>query len=306
MTLHECTCDEGWVGACCELPNGHDEGSFSLRRIRNDEVEQELSYATPQSHPNLPPILHGIFWMDQRGVATPISSDPDYKQSGSAAADEILVTFGEAEWDPTKRCAGRVPVFGGKKGHWTYMDQGEGTSNIFSSTLSSRLNLNFCFRDHTMTRIDIESYFKAGNMLEGILGFNLPESIDGYFALPAWIMHLSMEKKSFGWDRVTKILDLTKCRALMALLPDYLVTLISSAISSEAHYPVFQIVNGQGERTKYYDSYLRWVNDPESWPAFNATACAVAGGGLTGFDPSTFFCPQNHGNGTQLVGVLDP
>ena len=42
-------------------------------------------------------------------------ADPEYKQVGSTASDEFLVSFGEASYDPKTRCVGEVPVFGGKR-----------------------------------------------------------------------------------------------------------------------------------------------------------------------------------------------
>jgi len=285
------------------LPAGHHEGTFKLKRIANDQVAEELAWATDAS--DMPESLRGIFWMDQRGVHPSVQNgsltgDPTYKQVGTTAADELIVTFGEAEWDSVTKCAGRVPVFGGHQGHWTFMDQGtDGVpkSDIFDTTISSRLNLKFCFRDHTMSAIDIHNYIKMSSIV-GAVGLSLPETWDGYFEIPWWIMHLSMVKKPWGWDRVTTVLDVTQARLLKAVLPDWL----EPEPMTTAHYPVFNIVDGTGRRTEHWESYLAWANDPSSWSGYNCTNDAPPNS--FGSASSTFTCPSNTGNGTQLVGVL--
>jgi Amt family ammonium transporter len=242
--------------------------------------------------------------MDQRGVNLPLASDPSYKQVGSTAADELVVTFGEAVWDPNTRCAGRVPVFGGHRGHWTYMDQGTDgipKSDIFETTLTSRLNLEFCFRDHRMDVIDLKNYVKASSLV-GAVGFSLPATWDGYVEIPQWIMHLSMVKKPWGWDRVTTILDVERAKLLNAVLPSDLRSWLDLKPYAEAHYPVFQIVDGHGQKTEHWDAYLTWANDPSSWKGYNCTNNAPNNN--FGSTSSTFTCPSNHGNGMQLVSRL--
>jgi len=180
------------------------------------------------------------------------------------------------------------------------MDQGtDGVpkSDIFDTTISSRLNLKFCFRDHTMSAIDIHNYIKMSSIV-GAVGLSLPETWDGYFEIPWWIMHLSMVKKPWVWDRVTTVLDVTQARLLKAVLPRWL----EPEPMTTAHYPVFNIVDGTGRRTEHWESYLAWANDPSSWSGYNCTNAAPPNS--FGSASSTFTCPSNTGNGTQLVGVL--
>lgn len=252
-----CECDKGWEGRCCDTRvELHDGKEFVLNRIKNDEVETELAYARTGS--NLPAPLHGIFWMDQRGVnvASSISPiDPDYQQEGSQAADELLVSFGEAHWDAERRCAGPVPVAGGRRGHWTFMDQqgppGEGNSSTWSSAYASHLYADFCFRSaDSFDQIDLQMYMK-------VLGV--------WIRVPWVAMHLSMKKTDWGWDRQT-------------------TSLVTG--SKVFHYPVFQIVDGDGKRTKNYDAYLKWANTDTPHR-------------VEGFDT-----PINRGQGTSLVGRL--
>jgi len=245
-----CNCEDGWEGRCCDTRiELHDGKNFELHRIKNNEVEHQLAFAKTGSE--LPSSLHGIFWMDQRGVNVPAATGPDYQQVGDTAADELLVSFGETYWDPVTRCAGPVPTYGGKQGHWTFMDQkglpGEGQSAEWSTLYSNRLYLDFCFRSDKFEEIDIHVHIKK-------LGL--------WIRVPWFGMHLTMTKMKWGWDRQT-----------------------TAFISNDVfHYPVFQIVDGEGKRTEHYEAYLKWANNQQSTD-----------------HPAT---PINNGEGTSLVGRL--
>lgn len=226
-----------------------------LHRIKNSEVEYELAFARTGSE--LPAVLHGIYWMDQRGVNVPAgtaSSDPTYQQVGETAADELLVMFGETYWDANTHCAGPVPVYGGTRGHWTFMDQqgppGSGSSSVWSDAYKQRAYIDFCFRSNKFDEIDLYVKFK----LFGV-----------YWTVPWSAFHFTMVKTPWGWDRQTTSL------------------LTGSTIY---HYPVFQIVDGNGKRTEHYDAYLKWAN--------NDTTHTEEG----------FHTPINRGKGTSLVGRL--
>jgi hypothetical protein len=54
------------------------------------------------------------------------------------------------------------------------------------------------------------------------------------------------------------------------------------------HYPLFRIVDGDGQRTRHYDAYLRFANTDTDTNYVEA-------------DPMS--APRNRGNGTSLVGV---
>jgi len=202
----------------------------------------------------LPDGLHGIFWMDQRGVHVPAgtgASDPGYQQVGSSAADELLVSFGETHWDANTRCAGPVPVYGGSRGHWTFMDQqgppGPGSSRTWLDAYKQRAYINFCFRSDKFDEIDLHVKFLFGL----------------WFEVPWAVLHFTMLKTPWGWDRQTT-----------AWLTG----------STTYHYPVFQIVDGDGKRTEHYDAYLKFANTD------------------TTFTEEGFDTPINRGQGTSLVG----
>jgi len=284
-----CACDGGWSGACC------DRATYELQRIRNDEVEDELVYAKVGS--SVPTVMQGIFWMDQRGVAPALTSaDPGYTQVGGTAADELLVSFGEAEYNPETRCS-VVPVFGGKGGHWTFMDQtGNAGSDVHAGALSVLLTGHFCFTSTDFAEVDVGLRVKAGDFFEELTGSDLlPDIIDGYIAVPPSIMHLTMVKTTWGWDRVTTIgpasLRQLPAKVLSAwanVLPKEVAAMLGG-VTTTYHYPVFQIVDGSGRRTKNYQAYLDWANMQTD---------ALYDG------PSDFAHALNRGQGTQLVARL--
>jgi len=265
---------------------------FVLATIRNDEVEQELEYARTGSA--IPETLHGIFWMDQRGKHLPIPSDPDYKQVCASAADELLVTFGEGNWDPEELCFRDVSLPGGSptKGHWTWMNEGwntrktwtDGWNRAWEGSKNENTRIEFCFSDSSLQTIELVAYIKAGDWLENFAGYNLPETIDGFIKLPRSVMSWNMRKKPWGWDRESVVGP--DARKLRNVLKGDLFQWLDN-VNIICHYPVFQVVDGNGERTEHYDAYLAWANTdfPEC-------------------KESTFECPLANGNGTSLVGRL--
>lgn len=232
---------------------------YELQHVPNDGIEKHVAYARTGSV--FPASAQGVWWMDQRGVhlrdyPDGPPGDPTYEQQCESAADEIVVTFGEAGWDPLMApggCATNVNVYGGSptRGHWTWIDvTGNGTSTDWEA---SSINLpvgSFCFEDVERTRVNIDlRWANLGNLANPLLD-------------------LRMEKTPWGWDRVTRVGP--------------------GGILGTCHYPVWQIVDGDGNRTEHYDAYLRFVNTP----------------GANGQSSSTFAQPNNRGNGSQLVARL--
>jgi len=249
-----------------------------LHAIRNDEVENELAY--PKTGSAIPDVLQGIWWMDQRGMHLPIPSDPDYKYDFPTAVDELLITFAEHRWNPKTLCLeDTAGMFGGAPtgGHWTWMNAGLNNNLVHENALKAGLKLDFCFRDTTFQAINIHLYVKAPD------GFNIPGWLlkDGFVEIPRFLRELNMIKKPWGWDRETIVNPVFKDwhDILGDTIGDFL-----EGFHSVMHYPVFQIVDGDGKRTEHYDAYLKWANT-------NFPHCS---------EPA-FDCPLNKGNGTQLV-----
>jgi hypothetical protein len=138
-----------------------------------------------------------------------------------------------------------------------------------------------------MTYIDVFMQIPLKSALKSYIDTGwIPES--WVIPIPVWLNNVGMAKKPWGWDRVTTI-GPAWLRWIIRFLG------IGARFSESApevveegcRYPAIQIVDGNGQRTEYYSDYLRYVN--------NDTDCDVA----------TFHCPQNKGNGSQLVGRLD-
>ena len=135
---------------------------------------------------------------------------------------------------------------------------------------------------------------KLSNALQLAAGFTLPEIIDGYVSIPHALMKLTMVKKPWGWDRVTTLgpkflRESPEKQWWRSVLPEDIKGFLDAG-SDDFHYPVFQIVDGDGKRIeKNYAAYLKWANEqtPDDYDG-----------------PSTFEQQLNRGQGTQLISRL--
>lgn len=277
-----------------------EKSKYKLTSVQADAVDKEMLFAKTGSV--FPPSLHGLHWMDQRGTSLkdgPYPEEPTYRQTCSLAADEVFVHFGEAAWNPTTKCVTGVRQFGGGplSGHWTWLDQGGQTSDQWAAGEGWNMKYDFCFRDEAMTYIDVLIRVSLSRAVADTLGLEsmFPPHVE--VTVPVWLNNVGMKKTAFGWDRVTTI------------GPSWLRNLIRHAFKStviqavfgmgtglgagdflsdglECHYPLLQIVDGNGNRTKYFQDYLNYIN--------KGTSC----------DSSTFDCPKNRAPGTVVLGRL--
>jgi len=265
------------------------KSKFQQVRVKNDEVEHTMAFAKTGSA--YPPELHGIFWMDQRGTNMPIPGHEDYQQVCSVAADEILVSFGQGTWDPATRCVNGLSVYGSGpfKGMWSWLDDTGSGSSAWAGEINSNAVYDFCYEGEeisVMAQTSVNSLFKA--IFKRVL-----TPIDLVFGAPAFVSDVRMVKKPWGWDRHTIVAGPLSRLAKEAkkLIGQEWGGIMGAAgfedPNFECHYPVFQIVDGDGQRTQWYDAYLRYVN--------NQTNCTK----------SAFDCPPNIGEkGTQFHGRL--
>jgi len=260
--------------------------------------------------------------MDQRGVSLPIPGDPTYPFHAVSAQDELLMSFGpdynQEAWDPETQCFMPVPVYAGMLGHWSAMDQGNGSASINALPADFRLTLHFCFDGakpqeqlcNIGSRININMRSNLLMLLALQTGVN-PEVLDfilrlvlpilgfenggsGFWITPNWLLQLYMLKTDWGWDRVTTVgpqimrMSESEKKFTRLILPAHVQAFIDDVDkSSTFHYPLFQVIDGNGEKTKDFPKYLRFAN--------NDTDCPQGG---------TFECPDNNGNGTSYVGVM--
>jgi hypothetical protein len=187
----------------------------------------------------LPDELAGLWWMDQFDAARKnlllaeglpplqkvgcVESNCTYKHKYSNAADEFVMSFGDGVWDESTKCVGPIRGFGSESGGvWTYRDDIGARSNAeYASDKHIKNTLVFCFTDDTYRTIDIELYHTYANVTRKIPKSQLSFTMVKLRDSPAPV-----------WDRVT---------------------------NGNEHYPVYQVVDGSGQKTVYYESYLAWV-----------------------------------------------
>lgn len=281
-----------------------EKSTYKLYSVKAEGIENELFYARNGSV--FPASLHGVHWMDQRGTSLrkrgKYEEEPDYKQVCALSAEEVFMHFGEAAWNPKTKCATGVRQYGGSplSGHWSWLDEGGVTSTQWANGNGWNMKYDFCFRDEEMTFIDVMIRISLSRILSDTLG--LPSLFPPHVevTLPTWLNGVSMKKTKFGWDRLTTI------------GPSWLRTLIRTTFDSgiiqsvfgmgvglgedwpflsggmECHYPLLQIVDGHGQRGKYYQDYLEYIN--------NGTSCTTP----------TFDCQVNQAPGTVVIGRLEP
>ncbi|CAK9017820.1 unnamed protein product [Durusdinium trenchii] len=280
-----------------------EKSTYKLYSVKAEGIENELFYARNGSV--FPASLHGVHWMDQRGTSLrkrgKYEEEPDYKQVCALSAEEVFMHFGEAAWNPKTKCATGVRQYGGSplSGHWSWLDEGGVTSTQWANGNGWNMKYDFCFRDEEMTFIDVMIRISLSRILSDTLG--LPSLFPPHVevTLPTWLNGVSMKKTKFGWDRLTTI------------GPSWLRTLIRTTFDSgiiqsvfgmgvglgedwpflsggmECHYPLLQIVDGHGQRGKYYQDYLEYIN--------NGTSCTTP----------TFDCQVNQAPGTVVIGRLE-
>jgi len=278
---------------------------YKLASVQADTVDKAIFFA--QTGSVFPESLHGIHWMDQRGTSLykgPYPEDPTYRQTCELAADEVFVSFGEAAWNPHTKCVTGVRQYGGGplSGHWSWLDQGGVSSNQWDDGAGWNMKYDFCFRDEAMTFIDVLIRVSLSRAVADTLGLEslFPPHVE--VTLPTWLNGVSMKKTVWGWDRLTTI------------GPSWLRTLIRSVFEShviqavfgmgtglggdypfltgglECHYPLLQIVDGNGNRTKYWQDYMTYIN--------NGTTCEAAD------FTNAYYCPINRAAGTVVMGRL--
>jgi len=233
---------------CCQSSATTDyyQHHFYEKLIKNDRVEHELAYA--KSGSDVPKSLHGVFWMDMFYQSS-IAEDPTYENKPSWIKDlehifpkiapamvapdlETLVCFGDEPgvWDAKTRTLKNVG-YCGDKGHWTFPNTVMGEVQA-SQIIDVRMNADLVFENEDMNEVYI-----APRVRDPVTGI--------WIQAPKAAFAMKMFKTEWGWNRKTSV----------GFLPD------------EWNYPMVQIVDGDGKRTKYYDEYLefmkRWGSDEQ-------------------------------------------
>eukprot|EP00933_Yihiella_yeosuensis_P061209 TRINITY_DN64022_c0_g1_i1.p1 TRINITY_DN64022_c0_g1~~TRINITY_DN64022_c0_g1_i1.p1 ORF type:complete len:396 (-),score=64.96 TRINITY_DN64022_c0_g1_i1:151-1338(-) len=255
-----------------------DEHIFHLKAVKADEVEHHMAYVKTGSE--TPANLQGIWWMDQFGFGVkeliPATSNYTFNFQGT---DEVLASFGdhETQWQNDTRCVTPVSWFGGTQGHWAGFDNGNTTNKAWETLYKMHQSMSFCYSNSEETEIDIWIRIKPTGPLKAVLQLPFMHQVgftdagQGYYWLPHGMMHLRMVKHPWGWDRISNAFHgwtrevsdeelQRKIRALPTAIQDAIKDLFTMA-QTTLHYPVFQIVDGNGKRTKAYQTYLDFINN---------------------------------------------
>jgi len=243
------------------------DAEFKEMTVRNDDVENQLGYAKAGSA--VPESLQGIFWMDQSGASLPIPGDPDYEYKFFPTA-EVLMTFDDnAIWQADTRCVTPIYLFGGVKGHWTHYNTQQGLlmSEKFQEHATT---MHFCFIKDSEDEIEIwvqAKYNAAAYMILKGLGYE--EAWNGTLFQPSWVMDLRMVKTSWGWDRVSNIGSNRLRRdnvpeSEVHFLDQFIPQWLKDQVTTTYRYPLYQIVDGNGARTEHYETYLKFMQNPEA------------------------------------------
>lgn len=232
------------------------------------EAENEMDYATTGM--SMPEGLHGIFWMDQFGDSS-VAKAPDY-EFNFIGTTEILASFGEgtSHYDPVSRCVTPIISYAGLE--WACRNSSWGRYQM-DSFLETKMTMSFCFTGEGFEHFQIYQKvllsraaigpFILGERFARLLGY---DAGDGYIWVKLSVLNMTAEKKPWGWDRVSLMLnnqgrqDTLLRWAQSKLLPESMRELFQWAAeetsSRPPRYPVIQIVDGAGKRTEYYDEYL--------------------------------------------------
>jgi len=239
------------------------DAEFDTIYVRHDEVENELSYAKAGSQ--IPEVFHGIWWMDQSGSKLP----PDYPFNMGPSA-EVLATWGDdAVWQEDTLCVTPVPTFGGTVGHWTYYasKEGQGTLDMFTKI---RQIYHFCFTNESLQEAVIYWQINTGNtdsskIMEAVKVLGGLETWNGSYILPPELFQFTITQYPWGLSRQSNIFSnrLRTDDPNRKILLDYIIPdEIKNYFNTAQHYPVWQIVDGHGQRTENYEAYLKSVTNP--------------------------------------------
>mmetsp|Transcript_108886 Transcript_108886/g.307911 ORF Transcript_108886/g.307911 Transcript_108886/m.307911 type:complete len:293 (+) Transcript_108886:74-952(+) len=228
------------------------DNEFEVTHVKNDEVELKLGYARTGS--TIPESFHGIHWLDQYHGSS-VAQDPEFQNDlpfKHLPSDEVAVAFGDAptRWNADTRTLEQLPNYGGDQGHWTFRDTTSGKVQM-QGALTSRMEADFVF-DEAMEVVRLVARVRVPH-------------VGHWISVPPSVFEMRMERRPWGWARITTVGPdlpdfIDKSPLLARVLPEYLMRILQVGEGGAMHYPVLQIVDGNGERTKYYDEYLKYIN----------------------------------------------
>lgn len=232
-----------------------DELPVEIKTLDSEGVEKSMAYAKTGSA--IPEGLHGLWWADQLWASS-VAKDPAFQAELPFQEPPfylpILVGFGDwpTEWRKEESRLGPLG-YGGLKGHWAFLGEDGATYDP--------VTFDFCAEDAELERFRLE--YRQGFLgIEGVAVTN--------WGLPPSLMDMYMVKRPWGWARTNTIgPDVWDAlpKGLQDIVertwPASLVQLLRLGEKGAWQYPVLQIVDGEGRRTKYYDEYLKFMQGQE-------------------------------------------
>merc|ERR1711976_539535 len=138
----------------------------------------------------------------------------------------------------------------GEKGHWTFPDVALGEAQALAIILM-RTNADLIFENEDMTQVYVSPRVRD-------------PLTDCWIQAPRSMFEMLMFKTEWGWNRKTTVGNLPDAidhnDVLLKILPAGMMKLLQSGETPDKwNYPMVQIVDGDGKRTKYYDDYLQFM-----------------------------------------------
>lgn len=235
------------------------DNDFHIANVKNDEVEDVLGYAETGS--DIPEGFWGIHWLDQFHASS-IAKDPGWLAQvpiRHCPSQETVVCFGDepTQWNPATNSIDHIAAYGGEKGHWTMTDDAMGQVQM-NNAIMTRMSGSMQFLNPDLVKVDAK--------------IKVPE-LDMWIHVPDSMFKMEMHKTGWGWNRVTTLgPDLPNfidhSAFMTKVMPEYFMQLVQVGEQGAMQYPVLQIIDGDGNRTQYYDEYLEFINTQCSHQVF--------------------------------------
>jgi len=231
-----------------------------VQTVENSKIESQMPYT--KTGDKAPSGFHGIFWLDQWHTSSVCTKEYNRQRPfPHTPSQETLVSFGDkgTEWEPESGCLGPVPGYGGHQPHWTFTNTAGGSFQLAGGSMSSKITANFCFDDKTKTEQGLD-------VVVGVLAGNQ------WLFMPTWLARMRMERTEYGWNRITVLgpnvsQTLNKYGKFLKYGQGVLQTffdIVNVGDSGAMQYPVVQVVDGDGHKTKYWDEYMQYVSGPKN------------------------------------------
>jgi len=135
--------------------------------------------------------------------------------------------------------------------------------------------------------IEIKIKASVNSFLTSLLDFT-PFEWGAFIEVPSFLASFTMVKTAWGWDRQSRAAPQDVAKFVLKAFGGVMGTAgfdldAIQDFSKPCSYPVFQVIDGDGNPTEHYQAYLDWANTQSD--------CS----------PSSFTCAPNKGRGTIMT-----